>query len=84
MYKRKFFFGKHKGEYILDVIEYDVQYISWCIENVEFLKFNAMEMQAYNDKMQSMNNNNVCPNSSVRNKCENYTNHTMWGLPHYY
>mgnify|MGYP001771918213 CR=1 FL=1 len=26
MYRRKFFFGKHKGEFILDVIESDTVY----------------------------------------------------------
>ena len=51
MYRRKFFFGKHKGEFILDVIESDTQYISWCLKYVDFLKFNDMEMQAYNDKL---------------------------------
>lgn len=53
MYRRKFFFGKHKGEFILDVIENDTQYISWCLKYVEFLKFNEMEMQAYRNKIQS-------------------------------
>ena len=51
MYRRKFFFGKHKGEFILDVIESDTQYISWCLKYVDFLKFNDMEMQAYNNKL---------------------------------
>ena len=51
MYRRKFFFGKHKGELILEVIESDTQYISWCLKYVDFLKFNDMEMQAYNDKL---------------------------------
>ena len=53
MYRRKFFFGQHKGEFILDVIEYDTQYISWCLKYVDFLKFNDMEMQAYNDKLKA-------------------------------
>ena len=53
MYRRKFFFGKHKGEFILDVIESDIQYISWCLKYVDFLKFNDMEMQAYNDKLKA-------------------------------
>lgn len=53
MYRRKFFFGKHKGEFILDVIESDTQYISWCLKYVEFLKFNDIELQAYRNKMQS-------------------------------
>ena len=53
MYRRKFFFGKHKGEFILDVIESDTQYISWCLKYVDFLKFNDMEMQAYNYKLKA-------------------------------
>ena len=53
MYRRKFFFGKHKGEFILDVIECDTQYISWCLKYVDFLKFNDMEMQVYNDKLKA-------------------------------
>lgn len=53
MYRRKFFFGKHKGEFILDVIGYDTQYISWCLKYVDFLKFNDMEMQVYNDKLKA-------------------------------
>lgn len=59
MYKRKFFFGKHRGEFILDVIESDTQYISWCLEHVDFLKFNETEMQAYNNRMVTINSNNV-------------------------
>lgn len=59
MYRRKFFFGKHKGEFIMDVIENDTQYISWCLEHVDFLKFNETEMQAYNNKMVMINGNNV-------------------------
>lgn len=55
MYRRKFFFGKHKGEFILDVIKSDTQYISWCLKYVDFLKFNDMEMQAYNDKLKAAN-----------------------------
>lgn len=55
MYRRKFFFGKHKNEFILDVIETDVQYISWCLDNVDFLKFNETEMQAYRNKINEAN-----------------------------
>lgn len=70
MYRRKFFFGKHRGEFILDVIESDTQYISWCLEHVDFLKFNDFEMQAYNNKMVMINNNiyNTRPNDKAFNK----------------
>lgn len=71
MYRRKFFFGKHKGEFILDVIESDTQYISWCLEHVDFLKFNEAEMQAYNNKIVLANSNNICninTNALVFNK----------------
>ena len=53
MYRRKFFFCRYLGEFILDVIESDTQYISWCLKYVDFLKFNDMEMQAYNDKLKA-------------------------------
>ena len=59
MYRRKFFFCKHKGEFILDVIESDIQYISWRLKYVDFLKFNDMEMQIYNDKLKATDAYNI-------------------------
>lgn len=70
MYRRKFFFGKHKGEFILDVIENDTQYITWCIEHVEFLKFNEMEVTAYNKKLKTINNDIHSVNIKGRNALE--------------
>ena len=31
-----FGFGKHKGEKILDVMDYDPQYVKWCNENLDW------------------------------------------------
>lgn len=45
--KRKFFFGRHKGEYIEDVIYQDTQYIRWCLDNVTILKFNEEELSLF-------------------------------------
>ena len=37
-------FGKHKGTIIYNVIQEDVSYIAWCIENVESFK---LDNEAY-------------------------------------
>lgn len=72
MYRRKFFFGKHKGEFILDVIENDTQYITWCMEHVSYLRLNETEINAYNIKIKSINNDinrsNIRHRSSLEEK----------------
>lgn len=70
MYKRKLFFGKHKGEFILDVIENDVQYITWMNKYVDWLKLNDYEMATYEKKLKSINNDVVRMNVSHRNRFE--------------
>lgn len=47
--RRKFLFGRHKNEYIEDVIYKDTQYIRWCINNVAFLKFTDEEMNLFKE-----------------------------------
>lgn len=70
MYRRKFFFGKHKGEFILDVIENDTQYITWCMEHVSYLRLNETEINAYNIKIKSINNDINCSNIRHRSSLE--------------
>lgn len=70
MYKRKLFFGKHKGEFILDVIENDLQYITWMNKYVDWIKLNDYEMVTYEKKLKSVNNDVIRMNVSHRNKYE--------------
>lgn len=70
MYKRKLFFGKHKGEFILDVIEKDTQYITWMNNNVDWIKLNDFEQKIYNKKLKSINNDAIMINVCHRNKFE--------------
>ena len=44
---RKFYFGKHKGEYINDVIINDTQYITWTMKNVSWFWYNKEEVELY-------------------------------------
>ena len=43
MEKRKFWFGKHKGEYIVDICICEPSYVEWCLSNVNGFKLNAEE-----------------------------------------
>lgn len=70
MYKRKLFFGKHKGEFILDVIENDIQYITWMNKYVDWIKLNDYEMETYERKLKSVNNDVIRMNVGHRNKLE--------------
>lgn len=70
MYKRKLFFGKHKGEFILDVIENDTQYITWMNKYVDWLKLNDYEMATYEKKLKSINNDVIRMNVGHRNRFE--------------
>lgn len=70
MYKRKLFFGKHKGEFILDVIENDLQYITWMNKYVDWIKLNDYEMATYEKKLKSVNNDVIRMNVNHRNKFE--------------
>lgn len=70
MYKRKLFFGKHKGEFILDVIENDLQYITWMNKYVDWIKLNDYEMSTYEKKLKSVNNDVIRMNVNHRNKFE--------------
>lgn len=70
MHKRKFFFGKHKGEFIIDVINSDVQYITWMIEHVDWLKLNNYEFISYQNKLKTINRDLKMVNVSHRNVLE--------------
>lgn len=67
-YRRKFFFGKYKGMYIDDVIKNDLQYIGWCINNVEFFKFNEEETRMYNQAVHKQ----IVENSKAKNYAKKY------------
>lgn len=45
---RKFTFGKHKGEFILEVIRKQPWYIEWLFENVDWFKLSQEELDFYN------------------------------------
>lgn len=34
-------FGKHKGEAIKEVLEYDAQYLRWAYDNIDYLYFST-------------------------------------------
>ena len=59
----KFNFGKHKGEFVQDVIEDDVTYIEWCLDNVEDFELDETLYQIYNDALKSYN---LCKDIYVR------------------
>ena len=44
---RKFWFGKHKGKYILEIIHKWGHYIEWCQKNVKDFKLNDEESEYY-------------------------------------
>lgn len=55
---RKAWFGKHKGEYILELIadtsiffpDCGYQYIQWCLDNLSWFKLSEEEQKFFNDK----------------------------------
>ena len=47
MEKRKFWFGKYKGQNIIDVCKTDRSYIKWCVGNVKNFALNADEKIEY-------------------------------------
>ena len=44
---RKFWFGKYKGQYIIDVCKSNYDYITWCILNVKGFSLNTEERAEY-------------------------------------
>ena len=46
--RRTFTFGKHKGEFILEIIRTQPWYIEWLLENVAWFKLNDEESAYYN------------------------------------
>lgn len=47
MENRKFWFGKYKGQNIIDVCKTDRSYIKWCVGNVKNFALNADEKIEY-------------------------------------
>ena len=43
MENRKFWFGKHKGEYVNSVCATDPKYVDWCVSNVKGFKLTEEE-----------------------------------------
>lgn len=48
---RKFNFGKHKDEFILDIIKKNPYYIEWCFTNISWFKLNDIEQSYYEQTM---------------------------------
>ena len=40
---RKFWFGKYKGEPIINICKLDKNYIKWCLNNIEGFKLTTFE-----------------------------------------
>jgi hypothetical protein len=51
---RKFFFGKHRGEYVKDVIVNDTQYITWSMKNINWFWYNQDEVELYKSQLQAV------------------------------
>lgn len=65
---RKFTFGKHKGEFILEVIKKDRQYIKWCITNINWFKLNDVEQHCFDQTIKSQKRNTSLGDLSVINR----------------
>ena len=46
----KMLFGKHKGELIINMINENVSYIHWCIENVGSFKLSNEAYEKYEEE----------------------------------
>lgn len=59
---RKAWFGKHKGEYILELIadrsifftDDGLHYIKWCLKNLSWFKLSPEEQKFYEDKTKTI------------------------------
>ena len=47
MEARKFWFGKYKGQSIIDICKSDRSYVRWCIDNVKNFSLNKDEEVEY-------------------------------------
>lgn len=47
METRKFWFGKYKGQNIIDICKSDRSYVRWCIDNVKNFSLNKEEDVEY-------------------------------------
>ena len=47
METRKFWFGKYKGQNIIDICKNDRSYVRWCIDNVKNFSLNKEEDVEY-------------------------------------
>lgn len=48
---RKFWFGKYKGQNIIDICKTNANYITWCLENVKGFKLNHDEEIDYESSL---------------------------------
>lgn len=42
-------FGEHKGEAVVDVIDNDAQYITWCINTIDGFELDDIAFEYYQD-----------------------------------
>jgi hypothetical protein len=40
-------FGKHRGEVLADVIDNDIEYMTWCIDTMDYFEFDDESFSYY-------------------------------------